>query len=96
MEPVRAGSLPDRLARRSRTRRPVVAGIAVGVSGYVVMTTILVALGLLLTKVLLDGPVGRWDYALDRWQTTELDPEEAPPEPVAHDLTAITNTAGAV
>jgi membrane-associated phospholipid phosphatase len=31
------------------------------------MTTILVALGLLLTKVLLDGPVGRWDQALDRW-----------------------------
>jgi undecaprenyl-diphosphatase len=31
------------------------------------MTTILVALGLLLTKVLLDGPVGRWDHALDRW-----------------------------
>jgi len=44
-----------------------VAGIAVGVSGYVVLTTILVALGLLLTKVLLDGSVGRWDYALDRW-----------------------------
>jgi undecaprenyl-diphosphatase len=39
----------------------------VGVSGYVVMTMILVALGLLLTKVLLDGPVGRWDHALDRW-----------------------------
>jgi membrane-associated phospholipid phosphatase len=67
LEPVRAGSLPDRLARRSRTRRPVIAGIAVGVSGYVVMTTILVALGLLLTKVLLDGPVGRWDHSLDRW-----------------------------
>jgi membrane-associated phospholipid phosphatase len=67
LEQVSPGSLPDRLARRSRTRRPVVAGIAVGVSGYVVMTTILVALGLLLTKVLLDGPVGRWDHALDRW-----------------------------
>jgi membrane-associated phospholipid phosphatase len=67
LEPVRTDSLPDRLARRSRTRRPVVAGIAVGVSGYVVITTILVALGLLLTKVLLDGPVGRWDQALDRW-----------------------------
>jgi len=67
LEPVRANSLPDRLARRSRTRRPVVAGIAVGATGYVVMTAILVALGLLLTKVLLDGPVGRWDYALDRW-----------------------------
>lgn len=67
MEPVRTGSLPDRLARRSRTGRPVVAGIAVGVSGYVVMTTILVALGLVLTKVLLEGPVGRWDHGLDRW-----------------------------
>ena len=67
LEPVRAGSLPYRLARRSRTRRPVVAGLAVGVAGYVVMTTILVALGLLLTKVLLDGPVGRWDHAFDRW-----------------------------
>ena len=67
MEPVRPGSLPYRLARRSRTRRPVVGGIAVGASGYVVMTTILVALGLLLTKVLLDGPVGRWDHGLDRW-----------------------------
>jgi membrane-associated phospholipid phosphatase len=59
--------MPYRLARRSRTRRPVVAGIAVGISGYVVMTTILVALGLVLTRVLLDGPVGRWDQALDRW-----------------------------
>ena len=67
LEPVRANSLPGRLARRSRTRRPVVAGIAVGATGYVVMTAFLVALGLLLTKVLLDGPVGRWDYALDRW-----------------------------
>jgi membrane-associated phospholipid phosphatase len=67
LEPVRANSLPGRLARRSRTRRPVVAGIAVGATGYVVMTAFLVALGLLLTKVLLDGPVGRWDQALDRW-----------------------------
>ena len=31
------------------------------------MTAILVALGLLLTEVLLDGPVGRWDHAVDRW-----------------------------
>ena len=45
----------------------MVAGIAVGVTGYVVMTAVLVAVGLLLTKVLLDGPVGRWDQVLDRW-----------------------------
>jgi undecaprenyl-diphosphatase len=67
LEQVSPGSLPDRLARRSRTRRPVIAGTAVGVTGYVVMTAFLVALGLLLTKVLIDGPVGRWDQALDRW-----------------------------
>lgn len=67
MGPVAPDSLPDRLAQHARTSRPVVAGVAVGVAGYVVMTTILVALGLVLTKVLLDGPVGRWDHTLDRW-----------------------------
>jgi undecaprenyl-diphosphatase len=61
------GKLPHRLAGRSRTHRPVVAGIAVGASGYLVMTAVLVALGLVLTRLLLDGPVGRWDVALDRW-----------------------------
>jgi membrane-associated phospholipid phosphatase len=67
LEPVRPDSLPDRLASRFRTRRPLVAGAAVGAAGYVVMTAILVALGLLLTQILLDGPVGRWDHAVDRW-----------------------------
>jgi undecaprenyl-diphosphatase len=67
MDTVLPGSLPDRLAVRSKTRRPLVAGAAVGAVGYLVMTTVLVALGLLLTKVLLEGPVGRWDRALDRW-----------------------------
>jgi membrane-associated phospholipid phosphatase len=38
------------------------------------MTTILVALGLVLTKVLLDGPVGRWDRALDRWFFVNREP----------------------
>ncbi len=67
LDQVRPGSLPYRLARRSRTRRPLVSGLAVGVAGYVAMTVLLVSLGLLLTKVLLDGPVGRWDHTLDRW-----------------------------
>jgi membrane-associated phospholipid phosphatase len=74
LEQVRPGSLPHRLARRSRTRRPVVAGIAVGATGYVVTTAFLVALGLLLTKVLLDGPVGRWDQALERWFFVNREP----------------------
>ena len=64
---VQPGSLPYRLAQRSRTRKPLVSGLAVGVAGYVALTVLLVSLGLLLTKVLLDGPVGRWDRSLDRW-----------------------------
>jgi undecaprenyl-diphosphatase len=64
---VRPGSLPDRLARRTTTRRPLIAGAAVGFAGYIVMTLVLVVLGLLLTRFLLDGPVGRWDQAVDRW-----------------------------
>lgn len=60
-------SLPDRLARRSRTRRPIVAGSAVAAVGYVVVTALLVGIGLLLTKLLLDGAVGRWDASITHW-----------------------------
>ncbi|HEY7660590.1 MAG TPA: hypothetical protein VIC58_08320, partial [Actinomycetota bacterium] len=61
------GSLPHRLARRSRTHRPLVAGAAVASVGYLVMTVVLVAIGLVLTRLLLEGPVGRWDVSVDRW-----------------------------
>ena len=67
MDQARPGSLPYRLARHSRTRKPLVSGVAVGAAGYVVMTAFLVSLGLLLTKALLDGPVGHWDQTVDRW-----------------------------
>ena len=61
------GRLPYRLARRSRTHRPLVAGAAVGACGYLLMTAILVGIGLILTKLLLEGAVGRWDASVDRW-----------------------------
>ncbi len=61
------GRLPSRLARRSRTRRPLVAGAAVAACGYVVMTAVLVTLGLILTKVLLEGALEGWDASVDRW-----------------------------
>jgi membrane-associated phospholipid phosphatase len=67
VDKVQPGSLPYRLARRSHTRKPLLAGLEIGVAGYVVMTLLLVGLGLMLTKVLLDGPVGTWDQSLDRW-----------------------------
>jgi hypothetical protein len=63
----RPDSLPAHLAGRSRSRRPLVSGAAVGIAGYVFMTALLVGLGLLLTKMLLDGAVGSWDRGLDRW-----------------------------
>jgi membrane-associated phospholipid phosphatase len=62
-----AGSLPQRLARQSRSRRPIVAGAAVGAAGYLTMTVLLVSLGLLLTKLLIEGPMGRWDASINRW-----------------------------
>jgi membrane-associated phospholipid phosphatase len=61
------GTLPSRLAERSRSRRPIVSGAAVATTGYVVMTILLVGLGLLLTRAFLDGSIGRWDRSLDRW-----------------------------
>ena len=67
MDQVRPGSLPYLLARRSRTRRPLVSGLTIGAAGYVAVTVLLVSLGLLLTRVLVYGPVGRWDRGVDRW-----------------------------
>jgi undecaprenyl-diphosphatase len=64
--------LPERLARPFR--RPFVAGTTVGVAGYVVMTLLLVALGLFLVNVLLDGPVGRWDASVNRWFVQQRTP----------------------
>ena len=61
------GSLPYRLASRSRSRRPLVSGAAVGTAGYVVVTAVLVGLGLALTRTAIDGPVGRWDASVSRW-----------------------------
>ena len=57
--------LSERIARRFR--HPIAAGAAVGVAGYVIMTVLLVSLGLLLTKLLLDGAVGRWDDSINLW-----------------------------
>ena len=59
--------LPHRLAQRSRSRRPLVSGAAVASAGYVLITALLVGFGLLLTKMLLEGPVGRWDASVNRW-----------------------------
>lgn len=56
-----------RLARRLRTRRPLVAGAAIVATGYLIVTLVLVAIGLLLTGSLVDGAVGRWDGSISVW-----------------------------
>lgn len=60
-------ALPHRLAGWFGSRRPVRAGLAVGVGAYVLVTVLLVALGLTLTRVDLDVGIGRWDASVERW-----------------------------
>ena len=47
--------LAERLGGRLRTHRPAVAGGAVVVLGYIVMSALLIGLGLILTKLLVNG-----------------------------------------
>jgi undecaprenyl-diphosphatase len=61
----------ERLGGRLRTHRPIVAGGVVVFVGYLVMGVLLVGLGLMLTKLLLGGPVGTWDNSVDRWFVTQ-------------------------
>lgn len=61
----------ERLGERTRTHRPIVVGAAVTFVGYLVMTALLVGLGLIITKLLVGGPVGRWDNSVNRWFVTQ-------------------------
>ena len=57
----------ERIAARLSGRNPAVAAPAVGAVAYVVLLAVLVALGRLLTGVLLDGPLGAWDRGAVDW-----------------------------
>jgi membrane-associated phospholipid phosphatase len=69
--------LAERLGGHLRTHRPVVAGGAVVIAGYVVMAALAIGLGLIITKWLAGGPVGTWEDSVNRWfveqRTTTLD-----------------------
>ena len=69
--------LAERLGGHLRTHRPVVAGSAVVIAGYVVMAALAIGLGLIVTKWLAGGPVGTWEDSVNRWfveqRTTTLD-----------------------
>jgi membrane-associated phospholipid phosphatase len=59
--------LAERLGGHLRTHRPVVAGGAVVIAGYVVMAAVAIGLGLIITKWLAGGPVGTWEDSVNRW-----------------------------
>lgn len=65
------GGLAERLGERSPTRRPILAGAAITFVGYLVMTALLLGLGLIITKLLVDGPVQSWDDSVERWFVTQ-------------------------
>jgi membrane-associated phospholipid phosphatase len=62
---------PDRPAERVGTAahrmHPVLVAALVGLVGAVVVGAVVVGIGLLLTHVLLAGPIGSWDGSVSRW-----------------------------
>jgi membrane-associated phospholipid phosphatase len=61
------GSVPDRIAHRAYRHAPVTVAVMVWVVGVVIVGAIIVGCGLLVTHVLVHGPVGRWDEGVEDW-----------------------------
>ena len=70
LEPSPEG-LAERLGERLRTHHQIVVGGAIAFVGYLVMSVLLVGLGLIITKLLVGGPVGRWDNSVNQWFVTQ-------------------------
>jgi undecaprenyl-diphosphatase len=63
----RPGGIAEHLADRAGDRPPLLTSAAVLVAGYVVVSAALLAIGLLLTKVLLDHGIGTFDSGITDW-----------------------------
>jgi undecaprenyl-diphosphatase len=57
----------DRSEGRLRTWPPPLVAAVVGLVGFVVIAGVLIAIGLLITRLLTPGPVASWDDAVSRW-----------------------------
>jgi hypothetical protein len=55
------------IGTRLSYRSPRAVAAMVAFLGYVVMAIVLVSLGLIVTKLLIPGPVGVWDNSVNRW-----------------------------
>lgn len=63
----RPNSTADHLGGRFAGHSPALLTSAIALLGLVVLGAIVIGLGLLLTDVLLQGAVGRWDASVSRW-----------------------------
>lgn len=61
------GGPEEGIATRLRAWPPPAVAAAVAFAGYVALALLLVGLGLILTKMLIPGPVGNWDTSVNRW-----------------------------
>lgn len=70
---IRAAAFDERggaefgIASRLRTWSPRAVAAAVALLGYVVLAFLLVGIGLILTRLLIPGPVGAWDNSVNAW-----------------------------
>ena len=81
-------ALAERLGGHLRTHRPVVAGGLVVLVGYLLMTALLIGLGLLITQVLVGGPVEAWDHNLNQWFVDQRTPTLNPVANIGSELGA--------
>jgi membrane-associated phospholipid phosphatase len=81
------GGLAHRIAAHLRTHHPVTVAVAIAILGWVLLSALTVALGLLLTHVLLHGGVGRWDDSVDAWFVTQR-------TTMLNSITAVATTIG--
>jgi membrane-associated phospholipid phosphatase len=60
-------TVPERLGTRLEALHPVGATLAVAVAGYVLLVAFALALGVLVTEVVVGGSIGRGDLEIARW-----------------------------
>jgi undecaprenyl-diphosphatase len=60
----------ESIGLRFRDHRPITCGLVLWFLGYLALSAVIVGLGLLLTHLLLDGSLGRWDEGVSRWFVT--------------------------
>ena len=78
----------DRSEGRLRTWPPPLVAAVVALIGYLVVAAVVIAIGLLMTRILTPGPVASWDDSVSRWLARRR-------TPFWNDVTNYTSQVGA-